>query len=464
MAAKTSETPTWHLAESEPLSDPPEGDRATKNNEEHLPKPEPEPKPELPLSFLDFLDKQGLSPAEYILDKDHPILRSIRVNPRTASDLTQSQLEACLGTAVVPVAWLPGFYQFDPSIKIAHLPLYKEGKIYGIDVSSGVAVHALDIKPTDQVLDLCCAPGGKLCFIADLQGTGPGTVTGVDIEAHRLATCRSLTKKHKLERVRLFLADGTTFNVHAPSAVGKHRIYKEVEPVMPRKRPWTEDDPEAKVAPTNENLTKRVKPFHATRLLRSDPQLQHPDLLYDKVLVDAECSHEGSIFHIQKFDRVGWDNFETKFNNPERIRTLESLQQGLISNGFKMLKPGGIMVYSTCSFACQQNESIVAWLLEQCPDAILEAIPGVDKLPVAPTLAAKFKNVDLRHVVRFSPRCSQTSGFFAARIRKRAPSGDQASGDQASHDQSGDDRPGVPSRIRSSGAGYPEAIQPTSAK
>ena len=81
--------------------------------------------------------------------------------------------------------------------------------IYGIDVSSAIAVHALEISSTDHVLDLCCAPGGKMCLIGDMQGHDDesiGTVTGVDLSKHRLGTCKSLLRKYKMRRARLFLA------------------------------------------------------------------------------------------------------------------------------------------------------------------------------------------------------------------------------------------------------------------
>jgi len=52
---------------------------------------------------------------------------------------------------------------------------------------------------------LSCAPGGKLLYVADLQPPGSlGTVTGVDISRHRLSNCRSLIKKYKHDRIRLY--------------------------------------------------------------------------------------------------------------------------------------------------------------------------------------------------------------------------------------------------------------------
>ena len=148
-------------------------------------------------------------------------------------------------------------------------------------MSSAIAVQALELEKDDQVLDLCCAPGAKLCMISNLLGReGLGTATGVDLANHRLATCRSLLKKYKVgERVRLFEADGTTFLVPPPSRLGNQKIHE----IDRQKR--------QKVEP--------VKPFWASRLLRFDTQVNQ-EALYDKVLVDAECTHDGSIAHILK--------------------------------------------------------------------------------------------------------------------------------------------------------------------
>lgn len=159
---------------------------------------------------------------------------------------------------------------------------YKEHAIFGIDLSSAIAVQALELQADDQVLDLCCAPGAKLCMIANLLGKeGLGTATGVDLAAHRLATCRSLLKKYKVgEKVRLFEADGTTFSVLPPQRLGNRVI----------------------CATDNEKKRQKttvVKPFWASRLLRFDDQ-SRSGISYDKVLVDAECTHDGSIAHILK--------------------------------------------------------------------------------------------------------------------------------------------------------------------
>ncbi|KAJ3097710.1 hypothetical protein HDU97_004594 [Phlyctochytrium planicorne] len=69
-----------------------------------------------------------------------------------------------------------------------------------------------------------------------------------------------------------------------------------------------------------------VKPFHTTQLLVGDPQLADPKLLYDRVLVDAECTHDGSISHLDKCDKVGWEGFEERYQDPQKMDELEELQ------------------------------------------------------------------------------------------------------------------------------------------
>ena len=160
------------------------------------------------------------------------------------------------------------------------------------------------------------------------------------------------------------------------------------------------------------------KPFHACRKIRSDRQIKANGLLYNKVLVDAECTHDGSVFHLIKQDACNWDSLE-KIINPEKLENLQNLQRSLILNGFRLLKPGGIMVYSTCSFFQAQNEDIVSWLINTFPqEAIIEAIPDSEKFPIAPRVSPSIPCANEELMIRFSPKHSNTSGLFIARIRK----------------------------------------------
>ena len=131
---------------------------------------------------------------------------------------------------------------------------------------------------------------------------------------------------------------------------------------------------------------------------------------YDKVLVDAECTHDGSIKHLAKFATWGWESFERRFLCAERIANLRALQLELMAAGFRLLRPGGALVYSTCSFAVAQNEGVVGEFLSKEPSAELLPARG-GALGGSPG-----RSGGLEGTLRFDPRTSRTSALFVARI------------------------------------------------
>ncbi|KOO28034.1 s-adenosyl-l-methionine-dependent methyltransferase domain-containing protein [Chrysochromulina tobinii] len=133
---------------------------------------------------------------------------------------------------------------------------------------------------------------------------------------------------------------------------------------------------------------------------------------YDRVLVDAECTHDGSIKHLAKFAQWGWETFERRFLDTERLTSLTTLQAALLAAGFRALKPGGTLVYSTCSFARAQNEAIV--------EAFVRAEPRAELVPIESLRGAPCRAGDVPHTLRFEPRISQTSGLFVAKLTKLA--------------------------------------------
>ncbi len=111
-----------------------------------------------------------------------PTPRYVRLRPSTPDD-EEATHRALLAVGGQPVAWCPlgqdkrSFYALPPDFRLAPWPPYQEGKVYGMDVASGVAVWALAPRPGERVLDLCCCPGLKLCMLADCMERR-GTVTG----------------------------------------------------------------------------------------------------------------------------------------------------------------------------------------------------------------------------------------------------------------------------------------------
>ncbi|KAB1199445.1 Multisite-specific tRNA:(cytosine-C(5))-methyltransferase trm4b [Morella rubra] len=337
----------------------------------------------LPDAFLDFLKANGLDPSIYTASDSTP--RYIRLKPGCEAHV--QEVEAEMKCNLKKVGWLPGFYSLPPDIQIASSKAYREGKIYGVDAASGAAVMALDISEGDHVLDLCAAPGAKLCMISELLGDS-GSLTGVDVATHRMATCKTMVQKYALgDRCRLFVADGTTFSL---LPVMFHSDSRSCEPAMDEKRDafreWTSRRPYKE----RKKATKTRKTDASQLVLGT----HHPELVfygrhsgvvgltrnelyqtvcdnevssqgYDKVLVDAECTHDGSLRHIQKFEHWGWSTLQRRVLDAERTSSLTILQLKLLTNGFRLLKVGGSIIYSTCSLTVAQNEDVVEQFLKE---------------------------------------------------------------------------------------------------
>lgn len=90
---------------------------------------------------------------------------------------------------------------------------------------------------------------------------------------------------------------------------------------------------------------------------------------------------------------------------------LHDLQTSLIENGYRLLKKGGYLVYSTCSFDKSQNEIVVEEFLKRHPDCYI-----VEPLQEDPPV--KWEKTDLKFAIRFTPTTSNTGGLFISKIHK----------------------------------------------
>ena len=130
---------------------------------------------------------------------------------------------------------------------------------------------------------------------------------------------------------------------------------------------------------------------------------------FDKVLVDAPCSGEGMFRKSPEVIKT-WEE--------ERPEYFAKLQRDIVSNAAAMLRPGGLMLYSTCTFAPQENEGTIAWLLEQCPEMELaEMEPYTGFRPGVPTWGGGRE--ELRKCVHIWPHCMEGEGHFLALLRKK---------------------------------------------
>ena len=102
------------------------------------------------------------------------------------------------------------------------------------------------------------------------------------------------------------------------------------------------------------------------------------------------------------------------------------LQKQLISAGYDLLKPGGVLIYSTCTFAPEENEAVIASLLERRPDAIVQPLIFASEKRIRKIKSWKGKHYPAHiseSVLRIFPS-DYMEGFFVARVRK--PTGNQS--------------------------------------
>ncbi len=208
---------------------------------------------------------------------------------------------------------------------------YLAGYFIVQDPASMIAVSELGLKSGELVLDLTAAPGAKTTHISEL--IGDGVVVAVDNNKSRL-------KSVFFNAERMGCGNIICLNIDAKS-------------------------------------------------------IASAGLVFDKVLLDAPCSAEGTLH-----------------KNPEvlkrqaKYKQIVSEQLALIESAIKVLKKGGTLVYSTCAVNPAENEGVVRHAINQ----------GMRL--VKPLTAFGKSGIGLKMTRRFYPHTTDSQGFFIARMVK----------------------------------------------
>ncbi|KAM4605897.1 tRNA (cytosine(72)-C(5))-methyltransferase NSUN6 isoform 1-T2 [Polymixia lowei] len=225
-------------------------------------------------------------------------------------------------------------------------PLYQSPSFDGVlpslaflqNLPSVVVGHVLGPRPGERVLDMCAAPGGKTCHIAALMGD-QGEVVALD----RI--------RNKIERIR---QNAQMLHLYSIKAYC----------------------------------------FNSTQAVSSNPsqETEGPPFLpesFDRVLLDAPCSGLGQR-----------PNMANTWSLKE-ICSYQPLQRKLFHAAVKLLKRGGVLVYSTCTVTLAENEEQVAWALDTFPCLTLQ--PQEPHVGAEGMLGAGLSPEQLRLLQRFSP-------------------------------------------------------------
>lgn len=232
--------------------------------------------------------------------------------------------------------------------ELGNAPEHILGYYYVQEISSMLSVIALDPKPGELVLDVAASPGSKTTQIAQFM-QNQGTIIANDVKLDRIIILSS-----NLERC----------------------------------------------GASNVIVTKN----DAVNLCSN---IQHSEFRFDKILLDAPCSGEGTMRSSPKTFLM-W--------NPKIITKFSRQQKKMFANAVKCLKVGGSIVYSTCTHSPEENEEIVDFALKNFPLKIEDIkIPLKSRPGLISWQDQKF-NSETSKACRIYPQDNDSEGFFLAKF------------------------------------------------
>jgi len=238
---------------------------------------------------------------------------------------------------------------------------YDQGNLNRQEAVSMIPPLLLDVKPQHVVLDMCAAPGSKTAQLLeglhgglDYEDAFKTPVEGMVI-ANDSDTRRAYLLVHQLKRY-----GSSAFLVTTHDGQMFPNLYKNA----PAQKAGGEAAAAAAAsAPPASSLSEQT-----AAAFSGSEQL----VPFDRILCDVPCSGDGTM---RKNINL-WSMWDTKFANG-----LHALQIQIACRALEMLKVGGLMVYSTCSFNPVENESVVMELCRRCGKDNLEIVDVSDKLP-----------------------------------------------------------------------------------
>jgi len=223
---------------------------------------------------------------------------------------------------------------------------YLQGFYYIQSIAPMLPALILNPNPSDIVIDMCAAPGGKATHLAQIMNN-EGNLILIERNRNRIPAL-------EINLRRLGVSNSIIINEDAV------------------------------------NLSKMK-------------------LKADKILLDAPCTGEGLIRQ---------DSSRKRSKTIKDIIKLSSIQRKLLKTGLNSLKPGGQLLYSTCSIAPEENELVLDDVLKDNSDFAIVNIPRNYGVKGIIEVYNKKLREDIKNSQRLYPHLHDTIGFFISLIEK----------------------------------------------
>lgn len=167
------------------------------------------------------------------------------------------------------------------------------------------------------------------------------------------------------------------------------------------------------------NLEEYGAPFVRTFLQDGRRVWKYRTEYFDRVLVDAPCSSEGRFTVTDPESYAYW--------SPRKVGEMARKQRKLLFSAIQAVRPGGTVVYSTCSLSAEENEGIISKMLNRFGDAVVtEPFDPIIDEAIEPLESWRGKPFHpmVEHSRRILPS-ARTEGFFICKLTKRVSTVDQ---------------------------------------
>ena len=261
------------------------------------------------------------------------------------------------GITANPTPISPVGVVLEKSGPVTSLPGFQDGDFYVEDEAAQLIPPILDPQPGDLVLDACAAPGGKTTHLAELM-KNQGRVLAMDRQTIRLALLRDNCRRLGITIVDTIAGDA-------------------------RRR---------------QDILLAIRQRNSQRR----PSRVAEDGFVDRILLDAPCSGLGVL---RRHPEGKWQKHRDMFPRHQ------DLQIQILTAVSAVLRPGGVLVYSTCSTECEETEDVVERFCQTCPDWTRESVESW-----VPSSARSF--VTAQGSLSTMGNTYGMDGFYAARLRR----------------------------------------------